>query len=84
MTWFFRQRVGHKELKNPGFPADVIKNWMRLRATIEFLGIWEQINNPSFNMVEFDQFKNESGHNYFVMTPTKWKNNTNARSLLII
>lgn len=66
------------KIKNPGFPADVIKNWMRLRATIEFLGIWEQINNPSFNMVEFDQFKNESGHNYFVMTPTKWKNNTNA------
>lgn len=66
------------KIKNPEFPADVIKNWMRLRATIEFLGIWEQINNPSFNMVEFDQFKNESGHNYFVMTPTKWRSRTNA------
>ena len=66
------------KIKNPEFPADVIKNWMRLRATIEFLGIWEQINNPDFNMVEFDQFKNESGHNYFVMTPTKWTKNTNA------
>ncbi|MBE6141936.1 MAG: KilA-N domain-containing protein [Erysipelotrichaceae bacterium] len=66
------------KIKNQEFPADVIKNWMRLRATIEFIGIWEQINNPDFNMVEFDQFKNESGHNYFVMTPTKWVKNTNA------
>ena len=66
------------KIKNPDFPADVIKNWMRLRVTIEYLGIWEQINNPNFNMVEFDQFKNQSGHNYFVMTPTKWVKNTNA------
>ena len=66
------------KIKNPEYPADVIKNWIRLRTTIEFLGIWEQINNLDFNMVEFDQFKNESGHNYFVMTPTKWIKNTNA------
>ena len=66
------------KIKNPEFPADVIKNWMRLRATIEFIGLWEQINNIDFNMVEFDQFKNESGHNYFVMTPTKWATKTNA------
>ena len=66
------------KIKNPEFPADVIKNWMRLRSTIEFLGIWEQINNLNFNMVEFDQFKNEAGHNYFVMTPTKWSTKTNA------
>ncbi len=66
------------KIKNPEFPADVIKNWMRLRATIEYLGIWERINNPGFNMVEFDQFKSESGHNYFVMTPTKWVKSTDA------
>ena len=60
------------KIKNPDFPADVIKNWMRLRSTIEFLGIWVQINNLNFNTVEFDQFKNETGHNYFVMTSTKW------------
>lgn len=48
------------KIKNHEFPADVIKNWMRLRSTIEFLGIWEQINNLDFNMVEFDQFKNEA------------------------
>ncbi len=69
------------KIKNSEFPADVIKNWMRLRGTIEFLGIWEQINNPDFNMVEFDQFKKESGHNYFVMTPTKWINNTKSIGL---
>ena len=66
------------KIKNPGFPADVIKNWMRLRSTIDYLGLWEQINNLNFNMVEFDQFKNEAGHNYFVMTPTKWRAKTNA------
>ena len=66
------------KIKNHEFPADVIKNWMRLRSTIEFLGIWEQINNLDFNMVEFDQFKNEAGHNFFVMTPTKWSTKTNA------
>lgn len=66
------------KIKNPEFPADVIKNWIRLRSSIEFLGIWEQINNPDFNMVEFDQFKKDAGHNYFVMTPTKWVEKTNA------
>lgn len=44
--------------KNPEFPADVIKNWLRIRSTIEFLGLWEQLNNPNFKLVEFDQFKN--------------------------
>ena len=43
--------------KNPEFPADVVKNWLRIRSTIEFLGLWEELNNPNFNMVEFDQFK---------------------------
>ena len=69
------------KLKNKHFPADVIKNWLRLRNTIDFLGLWEQLNNLNFNMVEFDQFKKESGHNYFVMTPTKWIKQTNAVGL---
>ena len=43
--------------KNSDFPADVVKNWMRTRSTIEFLGLWEQLNNPGFKLVEFDQFK---------------------------
>ena len=64
--------------RNPEFPADVVKNWLRVRATIEFLGLWEQLNNPNFNMVEIDQFKNDAGTNTFVMTPTKWIRSTNA------
>jgi hypothetical protein len=51
---------------------------MRLRNTIEYLGLWESINNQDFNMVEFDQFKNESGKNSFVLTPTKWIEKTHA------
>ena len=58
--------------KNPTDPRFVIQNWMRTRFTIEFLGVWEQLNNPNFNRVEFEAVKNESGSNAFVMTPTKW------------
>ena len=43
--------------RNGTFPADVVKNWMRNRNTIEFLGLWEQLNNPGFKLVEFDQFR---------------------------
>ncbi len=64
--------------KNAEFPADVIKNWMRSRSTIEFLGLWETMNNPDFKLVEFDQFKNESGSNSFVLNPQKWISSTNA------
>jgi hypothetical protein len=68
--------------RNPEFPADVVKNWLRLRSTIEFLGLWEQLNNPDFKLVEFDQFKNEAGANAFVMSPQKWIKSTNAIGLI--
>ena len=58
--------------KNPKRSDDVIKNWIRNRSTLEFLGIWEQINNPDFNPVEFDGFRKQSGLNTFVMTPKQW------------
>ena len=64
--------------KNPEFPADVIKNWLRTRFTLDFLGVWEQLNNPDFKLVEFDQFKNEAGTNAFVLSPKKWIEKTNA------
>ena len=64
--------------KNPEFPADVIKNWLRLRSTIEFLGLWERLYNPDFKLVEFDQFKNQAGGNTFVLSPQKWISSTNA------
>ncbi len=46
--------------KNPDEPKDVVKNWMRNRSTIEFLGLWEQLNNPDFKRVDFDSFKHEA------------------------
>ena len=64
--------------KNSEFPADVIKNWLRVRSTIEFLGLWEQFHNENFKLVEFDQFKNEAGSNSFVLSPQKWIESTNA------
>jgi len=41
--------------------ADIIKNWIRNRATLEFLGTWEQMYNPDFKVVEFDHFKMQAG-----------------------
>ncbi len=66
------------KFKNSNDPRFAIQNWMKTRYTVEFMGIWEKIHNPSFNRVEFDTFKNESGSNYFVLTPKKWIENTNA------
>ena len=59
----------HKDEKNPRF---IIQNWMRNRNTIEFLGIWESLNNPNFKRIEFDTFRMEAGINSFVLTPQKW------------
>lgn len=64
--------------KNPNAPADIIKNWLRSRSTIEYLGLWESMNNSDFKLVEFDQFKNESGSNSFVLSPKKWIESTGA------
>ena len=64
--------------RNEDDPRFVIQNWMRNRNTIEFLGVWESLHNPNFNRVQFDTVKNESGANRFVMTPTKWIEQTNA------
>ena len=64
--------------KNAEEPKDVVKNWMRSRTTIEFLGVWEQLNNPDFKPVEFDGFRKEAGLNSFTMSPTKWIQGTNA------
>ena len=55
--------------RNSDAPADIVKNWMRNRSTIEFLGLWEQLNNADFKLVEFDQFKNETGASHFVLSP---------------
>ncbi len=67
--------------KNPEVPADIIKNWLRSKNTIELLGLWEKLHNPDFKLVEFDQFKNEAGYNHFVLSPKKWIETTNAIGL---
>lgn len=59
-------------------PDDVVKNWMRNRETIEFLGLWEQLNNPGFKPVEFDGFRAAAGRNAFVLSPKKWIEATGA------
>lgn len=68
--------------KNPDEPKDVVKNWMRSRSTIEFLGLWEQLNNSSFKGVEFDSFIHEAGSNAFTLSPQKWISATNAIGII--
>ena len=64
--------------RNNDDPRFAIQNWMRNRNTIEFLGLWESLHNPNFNRVQFDTFRTEAGLNRFVMTPSKWVENTGA------
>ncbi len=59
-------------------PSDVIKNWLRRKDTIEFLGLWESLNNLNFNSVEFDRIKSEAGYNSFTLSPKKWVETTGA------
>ncbi|MEG1705296.1 MAG: KilA-N domain-containing protein [Clostridia bacterium] len=68
--------------KNSEFPKDVIKNWMRNRSTIEFLGLWEMMHNKNFKGVDFDTFKNLAGSNSFVLTPQKWIESTDAIGII--
>lgn len=63
-------------------PTAVIANWMRSKDTIEFLGLWEQLNNVDFNPLEFEGFKNEAGANAFTMSPLKWVKTTNAIGII--
>jgi hypothetical protein len=60
----------------------LVQNWLRNRNTIEFLGIWEQLNNPNFKPIEFDGFKKQAGLNSFILTPKKWIESTNAIGLV--
>jgi hypothetical protein len=60
----------------------IIQNWMRTRNTIEFLGLWENLNNPNFNSIEFDAFRIEAGSNSFALTPKKWIESTNAVGII--
>ncbi len=67
--------------KNPEAPADIIKNWLRNKNTIELLGLWEKLHNPNFYLSEFENFSNKAGLNHFVLSPKKWIETTNAIGL---
>ena len=64
--------------RNDNDPRFVIQNRMRNRNTVEFLAVWEELHNPDFNRVQFEAVRSEAGLNRFVMTPTKWIEQTNA------
>ncbi len=68
--------------KNLLEPKDVVKNWMRSKNTLEYLGLWEQLNNPAFKGVEFDPLLKEAGSNSFTMSPTRWIETTNAIGII--
>lgn len=63
--------------------ADIIKNWLRNRYTLEFLGTWEQMHNPDFKVVEFDHFKMQAGLPSFVLSVSEWIEKTNAKGMTV-
>ena len=63
--------------------ADVIKNWIRNRNTLEFLGAWEQIYNNNFKVVEFDHFRQQAGLHTFVLSTSEWIEKTNAIGIFV-
>jgi len=60
----------------------IIQNWLRNRNTIEFLGLWEQLNNPAFNPIEFDGIRKQAGLNSFILTAKRWIEATHAIGLV--
>ncbi len=70
------------KIRNPIEPKDVVKNWMRSKNTLMFLGLWEKLNNPNFKGVEFDPLMYEAGTNAFTMSPTRWIDLTNAIGII--
>jgi hypothetical protein len=61
---------------------NIISNWLRNRNTLEFIGIWEQLNNPDFNTLEFEGFKSQAGLNKFWISPKKWIETTRAIGMI--
>ncbi|VDG22431.1 KilA-N domain-containing protein [Lactiplantibacillus mudanjiangensis] len=77
----FISLTGIAKYKSSDAPADLIKNWLRNRSTLEFLGIWEQMNNSNFNNKLFTQILSEAGANSFIMSPKKWITLTQATGI---
>lgn len=68
--------------KNPDEPKDVVKNWMRVKNTLEYLGLWESLNNRDFKGIEFDPIMREAGSNSFTMSPSRWIELTGAIGII--
>ncbi len=64
--------------KNTSEPKDVVKNWMRNYNTVEYLGLWERLNNSNFKGVDFDPIEKQAGKNGFTLSPSKWINEVGA------
>jgi hypothetical protein len=63
---------------NSRAPGAIIQNWLRTRYTVEYLGVWESVNNKNFNILDFEYIRNESGSNSFVLSVSDWVEKTNA------
>lgn len=72
-----------KARTDAGRAADVIKNWLRARSTLEFLGTWELLYNPDFKVVEFDHFKSEAGLHTFTLSAKEWIETTQAIGMYV-
>jgi len=68
--------------RNQTEPFAIINNWMRTKSTLDFLGLWEKLNNPNFKPLEFERFRSEAGNNYFVLSPQRWIESTNAKGII--
>ena len=68
--------------KNPNATGLVISHWLSTRYTIDFMGLWEKMHNPDFNVTEFSNIRNESGSNGFVLSSKSWINSTNAIGII--
>lgn len=77
----FISLTGIAKYKSPDAPADLIKNWLRSRNTLEFLGIWEKMNNPQFDNEKYADILSETGANSFIMSPKKWITLTQAAGI---
>ncbi len=68
--------------KNEEATGLVISHWLSTKFTIEFMGLWEQMHNPDFNVTEFSNIKNEAGSNGFVLSSKQWIEKTNAIGII--
>ncbi|MDE5546471.1 MAG: KilA-N domain-containing protein [Anaeroplasmataceae bacterium] len=69
-------------IKNPIAPADVVKNWIRTRSAIDYMGIWEKFYNSKVKVVEIDQLLNKCGEHAFTLSPQQWIEKTNAKGII--